>query len=80
MILGSLTLASIYHMQLGVENEKSVTSAFTKYHKANASICGCSEFRFSAWSIVEVVFIPNICWHGQCYALGHIKPCNDCRA
>ena len=73
-------MASIYHMQLGVENEKSVTSSFTKYCTADASICGCSEFRFSPWSIVEVVSISNICRYGKCHALGYIKPCNDCRA
>ena len=73
-------MASIYHMQLGVENEKSVTSSFTKYYAEDAAICRCCEFRFSAWSIVQVMTFPNICRYGKRHALGYIKPCNDCRA
>ena len=79
MILGSLTLASIYHMQLGVENEKSVTSAFTKYTKRMLPFADAASSDFPLGQLLRLSYSKYLlAWPG--YALGHIKPCNDCRA
>ena len=65
-------------MRLDVENEASQPSFLTKYNAENASIFGCSEFRFSVRSIVEVVFIPDISGYGECHAFRYIKSGYDC--